>query len=417
VHQPVYQGAAVSDSQPASVEGFTMFANIALESAMNERFARWGRDFIDPNSMKEPTDNNGNSLGVRIFEAYRCHFNLMRQSNVMSKVARLTLTVDLKAKVIRTASLFDNIWGNADPKSEVPMKEQGYANREWVGETVITTHDRKCYSVIELLFKESANSLKIPDKKISHAQYFESKGHKLKYPDAKLMVAVQGRRKMTIYFPAEMVAGNELDSRIKERLPSIASFTPDERKAAIDKVSKYLTPGAQKTKDAGGLLPALGIQLGNGSRINATARVLPIPAIIAAGVTIPGHKGENWAPLLTKASYTVDPKSATVLNIVLVCHNQLIRSSSKVYNRIRDMVNKYGGKYRMGEKPFVTVEAGTIFLMCRSVHREFFVNNDSNSSVVVQAIFSTITVLWKNTSQEKSPRMSLCWTLRSRRVP
>jgi hypothetical protein len=362
-HQPVYDDTANRDAEPASVETFTMFANVALDRALSERFARWGTDFIDPNSMTEPRDRNGASLGVRIYEAYRCKFNLIRQSNTEMQEAKLALTVDLKAKVTRTASVLDNIY-NDNKNRQLTDREIDEVKRKWLGETVITTHDRKCYFVIDLLFHDSANSLKIPEKEMSHTEYFESKGHKLKYPDAKPMVAVQGRRNMTIFFPAEMVAGNELDIRVKEKLPSVASFSPTQRNAALEKVTAYLTPGSQKSKSAGGLLPALGIQLSDDGRITASARVLPLPAIVAAGVLIPGHKGENWAPMLTQAKFKVEPREATVMNVVLVCNNRLTRGAPLVYNRIRDMVNTFNSKFRFGDNPFEVVEAGTSLYCC-----------------------------------------------------
>jgi len=41
--------------------------NVALQKAMGERMARWGREYIDPKNWTEPTDRNGRSMGVRIF--------------------------------------------------------------------------------------------------------------------------------------------------------------------------------------------------------------------------------------------------------------------------------------------------------------------------------------------------------------
>ena len=73
------------------------------------------------------------------------------------------------------------------------------------------------------------------------------------------MVEVLGRRKQNIFLPAEMICGDSLDRRVKEMLPTIASCTPEERNEAIEKVRQFLIPGAQKTRGAGGLLPACGI--------------------------------------------------------------------------------------------------------------------------------------------------------------
>ncbi len=66
-HSPVHDEAG---AQPSNVELFTSFCNVALQRAMGERMARWGKEYIDPKSWAEPKDKQGRSLGVRIFRAY-----------------------------------------------------------------------------------------------------------------------------------------------------------------------------------------------------------------------------------------------------------------------------------------------------------------------------------------------------------
>ena len=73
---------------------------------------------------------------------------------------------------------------------------------------MIYKNDKTCYMVTGLDFTNSANSLPVASKGISHAEYFAQKGIKLDFPDAKPMIAVEGRRKQTIYLPPELVAGN-----------------------------------------------------------------------------------------------------------------------------------------------------------------------------------------------------------------
>ena len=69
----------------------------------------------------------------------------------------------------------------------------------------------------------------INGKPCSHAQYFKDrKNINLQYPNARPMVEVLGRRKQNIFLPAELICGNELDRRVKEMLPTIASYTPEE---------------------------------------------------------------------------------------------------------------------------------------------------------------------------------------------
>ena len=76
------------------------------------------------------------------------------------------------------------------------------------------------------------------------------------------MVAVLGRNNSTIHLPAELVCFNELDPFLEQQLPLIASFKPFERHQTIEEMKRYLTPGGQKTKGAGGgLLPAIGLIL------------------------------------------------------------------------------------------------------------------------------------------------------------
>ena len=58
------------ETKPATIEVLTSFCNVALQRAMGERMARWGRDYIDPKNWTEPSDRNGRSMGVRIFRAF-----------------------------------------------------------------------------------------------------------------------------------------------------------------------------------------------------------------------------------------------------------------------------------------------------------------------------------------------------------
>lgn len=58
------------DSKCSTTEQFIGYCNVALQRAMGERMARWGREYIDPKNWTEPTDRNGRSMGVRIFRAF-----------------------------------------------------------------------------------------------------------------------------------------------------------------------------------------------------------------------------------------------------------------------------------------------------------------------------------------------------------
>jgi len=272
----------------------------------------------------------------------------------------LTLTVDLRAKLQRTKSLLETICLDQDPsKVNFTPSKQNEHKRRWKKEVVICTYDKKCYSVIDLLFDHSPASKPVDGLGMSHADYFTKKKKiTLKYPNAKPLVAVLGRNQSTIYLPAELVCGNELEPRLKMQLPSIASFKPAERHAAIEEMKRFLKPGAQKTKGVGGgLLPALGIVLGN-ERVEVPIEVLPLPIIMAAGVRVPERQGGMWAPIISQANFKVDGRKAVELKVVLVYHQQLERNMMRVYERLRDIVNKFNSYYRFGAKPFALVKTG-----------------------------------------------------------
>lgn len=351
-------GGSTTQPKAAQLEVFTAYVNGALQRALGERLARWGSEFIDPSNLTEPKDRKGNSLGVRVYEAFSCNFGCLRPGTGETKgPVHLALTVDLRAKIVRTMSVLDHLRGN-NPLYNPSYNEQEQAKRHWIGEIVISMHDKKCYSVTDLVFNHSAASMPVEGLGMSHAEYFSKrKGVELKYPDAKPMIAVLGRRNQTIFLPAELVAGNELERRVKEQLPMIASYKPEARNQAIDKIRSYLIPGAQKTKGAGGLLPALGLFLHEG-RLTAKAEVLPLPMMMAAGVAVPKHKGENWAPLLNRANFNVGPRQANVLNVTLVYNEKLERGAREVYDKIKRLVNGYNASYRFSEEPYQMIKAG-----------------------------------------------------------
>jgi hypothetical protein len=364
-------------ARPAQIEVFISYVNLALQRALGERLARWGSEYIDPKNVTEPTDKRGNSLGVRVYEAFCCTFGMLRNPQ---GTASLSLTVDLRAKVVRTMSLLDHLCGNQDPSNhQFRPQEENTAKRDWIGETVISMHDKKCYSVVDLLFDKSAATLPIESLGISHAEYFEQrKGVVLKYPNAVPMIAVLGRRNETIFLPPELVAGNELERRVKELLPMIASFTPDIRNKAIDKIRSYLVPGAQKAKGAGGLLPALGVMLNDG-RLCAKAQVLPLPRMLTAGVEIPASRGANWAPLLNRTDFRIEPGQANTLNVILVYHEKLEQGARGVFDKVRDLVNGMNSSFRFSNAPVELIRAGTYgdkqqFITC-PLPSHIFLNN------------------------------------------
>jgi hypothetical protein len=107
----------------------------------------------------------------------------------------------------------------------------------------------------------------------------------------------------------------------------------------------------------GGLLPSLGIVLQE-ERLPAACRVLAIPSLLSHGVKIPQDRAENWAPVLSRANFNVNPKSSIVYNVVVVHHGRLSSAAETVYQKIRDLVNRSNARYRFGLQPLALVNAG-----------------------------------------------------------
>merc|ERR1719148_481935 len=131
-HQPQMEQTGL---KPSNLEVFTSFCNCALQRAMGERMAKWGREYIDPKSFTEPQDRQGRSMGVRIFRAFSCEFGVHKPHG---QNMSLTLTVDLRAKVIRTRNLLHQICEDKDPnKARFNQRDIQRAQRQFKGEVVI----------------------------------------------------------------------------------------------------------------------------------------------------------------------------------------------------------------------------------------------------------------------------------------
>ena len=180
---------------------------------------------MSPEKSTEPCDRNGKSLGVTIYEAFSCEFGMVRPKTNEPTKAHLALTVDLRAKVLRSESLLDQLYEGSNPNSyKFTRQDIDRAKRRWIGTQVIYKADKKCYSVVDLHFDHSAATLPVEgllinNKAISHAEYFKTrKNIVLQYPNVRPMIECLGRRKQTIFLPAELVCGDELDRRVKEML-------------------------------------------------------------------------------------------------------------------------------------------------------------------------------------------------------
>ena len=130
-HTPKYEGG----DGPAPIEVFVSYANLALQRALGERLAKWGREFVDPMAPIARQD-----LGVSVYKAYSCIFSV---TNPNSQGLCLTLTVDLRAKVIRNKSLLDVLYEQKRSHGPFSRQEQNQLKRQWVGEIVIYKNDKK----------------------------------------------------------------------------------------------------------------------------------------------------------------------------------------------------------------------------------------------------------------------------------
>ena len=324
---------------------------------------------------------------MKVFRAFTCEFGLHRPQNEGSdsNKASLTLTVDLRAKILRTKSVLDSLCEGRDPNTfRLDARRQNLALKTWRNEVVICTYDKKCYSVIDLLFDHSPASMPVEGLGMNHAEYFhKKKGIKLRYPNVRPVIAVSGRHNSTIYLPAELVCGNELEAKLKMQLPSISSFKPKDRHDAIEEMKRFLRPGGQKTRGTGGgLLPALGIALGE-ERMSVPVRIMALPAIIAAGVKVPERNGKMWAPLLKNANYRAEKGQILVLNVVVVYHRSLTNCYMRVYDRLRDIVNRLNARYRFGIRPYDVVEAGDMERHWGSVENYFRSNTNLPENIFV----------------------------------
>jgi hypothetical protein len=155
-HGPVYAIEVGGDPpKPAPVEVFVSYTNLALQRAMGERLVKWGRVYIDPNAPLPAVDARGNDMGVNIFEAYSCHFGVIQNSKKVGP-ARLALTCDLRAKVIRKISLLDVLYAKRNRDTPFSRPEQDRAKRDWIGEVVIYMNDRKCKFLDNLVHQNLA---------------------------------------------------------------------------------------------------------------------------------------------------------------------------------------------------------------------------------------------------------------------
>ena len=343
--------SVISDTKasPASLQVFSQYANMIVQRAMGERMARWGKHYVDPQSFVTPRKNNGREMGIHVFQAYHVEFNVGRP--LPRGPAKLVLTVDLTVKVIRSKGILHVLCLGRDPTTCTFSDQEIRAAKErWIGQQVISKLDKTAYSIHDLVFDESAESLPVASLGMSHATYYKDrKNVLLEFPAARPMVAVLGRNKRIIHLPPEIVCANELDDELRSLIPQIASIKPDRRSDAIDTIKRFLIPGAQTTKGMSGLLPALGIVLSD-ARLRVPAEVLPLPIILSCGLrinTIPGKS--NWAPQIAKANFDINPNKAVILNTIVIHHITI--GWEETYGSIVSMVNKHRAGFRLPDRP------------------------------------------------------------------
>ena len=144
---PVYP--AETDG-PALLETFLAYVNTALQRAMGERLRKWGEEYIDESRAIPGKTRDGRSLGIDIYEAYSCKFGVLRRtdSSPNTSSARLTLTVDLRAKIMRTNTLLDVLNNIQSTDTDWNQRNQQQAKRQWIGERVMYTREKKGMGVL-----------------------------------------------------------------------------------------------------------------------------------------------------------------------------------------------------------------------------------------------------------------------------
>ena len=90
--------------------------------------------------------------------------------------------------------------------------------------------------------------------------------------------------------------------------------------------------------------------------MQAKCTVMPVPMLMAAGVTIPPRNAENWAPALSKAKFNVEPSRAVRLNVVVFHSRKLSRGAKEVYGRIKNFVNEFKTTYLLNDSPVDMIE-------------------------------------------------------------
>ena len=362
-HMPAYE-----DGEDTAIEAdpptFLQYVNVVIERALQDgNLAKWGRVLIDPTSGHKPKGRDGSLLGAEIFKGYECVFELKKPAkNKDASPAVLLLSVDLKAKVLRTSSVLDEIYaGRGDPNSYTlsPAEQEG-AKNYWIGKTIIYKLDKKTYTIQDLLFDQSADSLPVESKNMSHAEYFKDrKKYHLQYPNARPMITVLNPRNQKIFLPAEVACGDELDPHVRAQLPKIASFSPQERQQAVQDVfSKFLKPSnVDKTIAGIGLLAACSIELvpdrtddTKAMTLKTTATVMSIPELICNGVPVKEEHRENWIRCLKPLKGTTYTAGDSPLNVVLLC-NSNIRDWRPVYRQIVKQVDEFNTKFKLSDNP------------------------------------------------------------------
>jgi hypothetical protein len=101
-----------------------------------------GEQFIDISKPILGKDRRGKLLGVDVYESYDCKFGILRNLPNSPTEARLTLTVDLRAKILRTESVRDVLY-NAQLGRAFSKQDQNQAIRSWTGQQVIYKQERK----------------------------------------------------------------------------------------------------------------------------------------------------------------------------------------------------------------------------------------------------------------------------------
>jgi hypothetical protein len=212
----------------------------------------------------------------RIYTAYIAEFDF----KIINGKLELILMVDTKSIIEQSITIHDTLQ-EINKSGKWGIREQIEAKKCLIGSSISTSYDKKNYVAIDIDFTSTCETKMIDDYGISHLEYFnKKKGIPIMFPGDPLIVT-NGRKNKKNFFPPELLHPANISRKFKE-IPKSAILDPGTR---MEKIKRFLEPGAQKTKGLEGLLPSIGIQL-KSDNIIVPYYQLEFPLLEAHGIKV-----------------------------------------------------------------------------------------------------------------------------------